>query len=620
MGCCRPKIVQSMVRRPPTSSLPESPGVYLFRDPHGAVLYVGKAKSIRKRLASYFVKDLLPRTKAMLEIADSVEWIVTDNEVAALMLEYSLVQDHQPRFNIRLRDDKSFPYLAITRYQDWPRAMVMRGKRRKGTQYFGPYAHASAIRQTLDLIIRTFPVRTCTDAKLRRHQINGSPCLLFHIERCAAPCIDAVTPEEYAVHVDGMARFLSGETDAIVKRLRSEMQSASDALEYEQGARIRDQLVAVERAMERQELVSQRKENFDLLAFEEDELEAVLVVLNVKQGRVTGRKVSVIDKVSEVSTSELVGVLLGQLYGEDTPPPVVLVQQFPDEVDVWKRWLAERRGSKVDLRQPQRGSKRSLMKTASVNAKEEFNRHRLKRRSDHNARARSLRSLQVHLQLEEPPLRIECYDVSTIQGRDTVGSMVVFEDSLPRKSDYRRFKIRSVAGQDDFAALEEMLRRRFIAYLSDQHLPVEERGKFSYPPSLVVIDGGLGHLGRAVSVLDELGIDIPVIGLAKKLELVYRSDQPDPLVIPRGEEALYLLQQIRDEAHRFAITYHRVLRRKRMVVSVLDAVPGIGPVRKKLLLRRFGSLRRLRDVDVDALAEVVPLSVATDLYDALHSE
>ncbi len=609
-----------MVLRPPSSSVPDSPGIYMFRDNHGAVLYVGKAKSIRKRLANYFAKDLPARTRVMIDGAASVEWIVTENEVAALMLEYSLAQEHQPRFNIRLRDDKSFPYLAITRYQDWPRAMVMRGKRRKGVQYFGPYAHAYAIRQTLDLLLRPFPIRTCTDAKFRRHESMGRPCLLFHIERCSAPCMGEIDAAGYTEHVDGLARFLDGDTDEITARLRAQMQAASDVQEYEQGARLRDQLAAVERAMERQELVSQRTDDFDLIAFQEDELEVVLVVLTVKRGRVTGRKVSVVDKVADVSSAELVGILLGQLYGSERPPPQVLVQQLPDEDEVRREWLRQRRGSGVSLRVPKKGSKKRLMETAAANAVQEFARHRLKRHTDHNARAKALRSLQEHLDLPEPPLRIECYDISTIQGRDTVGSMVVFEDALPRKSDYRRFKVRTVVGQDDFAAMEEVLRRRFLAYLASKDKPVDDRGKFAYPPSLVVIDGGLGQLGRAVAVLDELELDIPVIGLAKKLEQVYKPGSSTPIDIPRGEEALYLLQQVRDEAHRFAIAYHRNLRGKRMVDSILDAVPGVGLARKKLLLREYGSLKKLRLADVDDLTAVLPSRVAADLYAALHSE
>jgi excinuclease ABC subunit C len=606
-----------MVRRPPTSSIPDTPGVYSFHGADGAVLYVGKAKSLRKRLVTYFGADLPPRTRAMVEAADHVEWIVTDSEVAALMLEYTLIQKHRPRFNIRLRDDKSFPYLALTRSQEWPRVMVMRGKRRKGVQYFGPYAHAYAIRQTRDLLLRTFPVRSCTDAKFQRHRNLGRPCLLYDIERCCGPCVGAVTPEEYAAHVDGMAAFLAGDSEGILSRLRKEMMAEAEVQEYERAARLRDQIAAVERALARQELVSDRPETFDLVAIEEDELEAVLLVLNVTRGRVTGRSSTVIDRVEDVTPAEMVGIMLGQLYGSESPPPLVLVQQLPDEPEVWTEWLRMRRGAKVALRVPQRGTKRRLMETARANAREEFARHRLKRSSDHNARARALRSLQQHLDLPEAPLRIECYDISTIQGRDTVGSMVVFEDALPRKSDYRRFKVRTVQGQDDFASMEEVLRRRFTAYLAERDRPVAERAKFGYPPSLVVIDGGAGQLGRAVKVLDELGLDIPVVGLAKKLEEVYQPGRAHPLLIPRGAEALYLLQQVRDEAHRFAITYHRTLRSKRMIDSILDGVAGIGPERKRRLLRRFGSLKRLREASPDEIAEVVPPGVAAELHAAL---
>ena len=420
-----------MVRRP--TDIPDTPGAYLFRDSAGAVLYVGKAKSLRKRVANYFTTGLSPRTRSMVEAADSVEWIVTDSDVAAIMLEYSLIQKHRPRFNIRLKDDKSFPYLAITRNQEWPRASVMRGKRRKGTQYFGPYAQAYAIRQTLDLLIRTFPVRTCTDAKFGRHQAMGKPCLLFHIERCSGPCVGEVTPEEYQGHVDAMADFLDGNSDDIVERLGLEMLAAADAQEYEVAARRRDQMTAVERALARQEVVSKRKEDFDLIAIEADDLEAALVVLHIKKGRVVGRVATVVDRVEEVSEEQLIGVMLRQLYGDEPPPPRILVQQMPDEPETWQAWLALRRGSAVSLSVPQRGTKRRLMETAQVNAREVFSRHRLKRHRDHNSRAKALRSLQQHLSMDVPPLRIECYDISTIQGSDTVASMVVFEDGAPAK-------------------------------------------------------------------------------------------------------------------------------------------------------------------------------------------
>jgi excinuclease ABC subunit C len=608
-----------MERRPTASEIPDSPGAYLFRDRHGEVLYVGKAKSLHKRLPAYFGRDLPPRTRTMVDAADAVEWIVTDGEVAALMMEYNLIKEHRPRFNIRLRDDKSYPYLAITRGEEWPRATVMRGRRRGDTQYFGPYANAYAIRQTLDLLLRSFPVRTCSNSKFRRHEAQGRPCLLLHIERCSGPCVGEVESGDYAAHVDGLTAFFAGDSEAILVRLRVDMEAASEAMEYERAARLRDQVASVEKALARQEVATLRKEDFDLLAFEEDDLEAALVVLTVRRGRVIGRLATVVDKVEEVATPELVGRLLGEMYGAERPPPEVLVQALPDGAEVWGEWLAARRGGRVSLRVPQRGAKRRLLGTARANAAEVFARHRLQRHGDHNARARALRSLQDALGLAEPPLRIEAYDISTILGRDTVGSMVVMEDGLPRRNQYRHFRVRGVAGQDDLAAMEEVLRRRLTAYLREREQPVEERGRFAYPPSLILVDGGVGQVSRAVQVVGALGLTIPVAGLAKRMEEVYLPGGAEPLRIPRGEEALYLLQQVRDEAHRFAVAYHRTLRGRRMVGSVLDAVPGVGPARKKALLRRFGSLAKMREAGVGELSRLVPVGVAAAVHAALHA-
>ena len=607
-----------MLRRPPSAEIPDGPGVYLFRDEHGGVLYVGKAKSLRKRLANYFASDLEGKTAAMVDAAASVEWIVTPSEVAALMVEYSLVHEHQPRYNIRLKDDKSFPFLALTVNEEWPRAMVVRGKRRRGVRYFGPYVQAYAIRQTLDLMLRTFPIRTCTDAKFRRHENTGKPCLLFHIEKCAGPCVGEVEPDAYRELVDGMASFFAGDSAAVTDRLRDEMQSAADAREYEQAARIRDQLVSVDKAMQRQELVTERPEDFDVIAVADDELEAALVVLNIRKGRVTGRKTTIVDRVEDVDTARLIGILITGLYGEERPPREVLVQELPGDPELYAAWLRERRGSGVSLRVPKRGAKRRILETARANAEQEFSRHRLRRHSDHNARARALNDLQEALGLPRPPLRIECYDISTIQGTNTVASMVVFEDGLPKKSEYRRFKIRSVDGQDDFASMEEVIRRRLTAYLAERDLPVEERGRFAYPPSLIVIDGGIGQLGRAVDVIEQLGLDIPAVGLAKRLEEVFPAHSSEPIVIEKGRESLYLLQRVRDEAHRFAITYHRQLRGKRMIDSILDDVPGIGPGRKKKLVRHFGSVKKIRAASKEELAGVLPDRVALTLWESLH--
>ncbi len=608
-----------MFDRPKPSDIPAKPGAYMFRDKHGKVIYAGKAKSLRSRVSSYFGAGLHPRTQAMVDAARSVEWIITESEVAALMLEYSLIKKHRPRFNVKLVDDKSYPYLAITRSHEWPRALVVRGKKRKGNEYFGPYAHTYAIRKTLDQLLRTFPVRTCSNAMFERQSSQGRPCLLFHIEKCSGPCIGEVESGQYAEMVDGLADFLNGDTEEILDDLNERMWRASDEQSFEAAARYRDRVDDVRRAMLRQEVVTEKPEQFDLIAFHGDELESAFQVLNVRRGRVVGRRGSVVDRVEELSDAELMGRIIRQLYGDEDPPREVLVAVEPDEADLLTEWLRDRRGSSVDLRVPQRGAKRRLMETAAANAAEEFARHRLRRQRDHNARAKAMRSLQEELGLPEAPLRIEAYDISTLQGTNTVASMVVMEDATPRRSDYRRFKIRNVRGQDDFASMEETIRRRFKAYLREREKPVSEQGKFSYPPSLIVVDGGAGQLGRAVKALDELDIDIPAIGLAKKMEEIYLPGVPEPIRIARDADALYLLQQIRDEAHRFAITYHQQLRSKSMVDSVLDDVPGVGPKRKQSLIKQFGSLKKIRAATTEELAAVVPRAVADDLYAALHS-
>ena len=608
-----------MFERPKTSEIPDKPGAYLFRDRHGRVIYVGKAKSLRGRVSSYFGVGLHPRTQAMVDNAREVDWILTDSEVNALMLEYSLIKEHRPRFNVKLVDDKSYPFLAITRSHEWPRAMVIRGKKRKGNEYFGPYAHTYAIRKTLDQLLRTFPVRTCSNAMLERQKAQGRPCLLYHIEKCSGPCIDAVTPDDYEKLVGGLASFLSGDTEGVLGDLEASMWVAAEREEFELAARYRDRQEDVRRAMLRQEVVTEKAENFDLIAYHGDELETAFQVLNVRRGRVVGERSTIVDRVEELTDPELMARIIRELYGDAEPPREVLVSLMPDEADLLTEWLSGLGERMVDLRVPQRGSKRRLMETASINAAEAFGRHRLSRQKDHNARAKALRSLQEELGLTDPPLRIEAYDVATLQGTNTVASMVVLEDGLPRRNDYRRFKMRTVEGQDDFASMEETIRRRFTAYLAEKRKPVSDQGKFSYPPSLVVIDGGAGQLGRAVKVLDELELDVPVIGLAKKMEEVYLPGRPEPIRIPRDAEALYLLQQVRDEAHRFANTYHQQLRSKSMVDSILDEVPGVGPKRKKDLLRHFGSLKKMRAASEHDLGEVVPSQVASDLYAALHT-
>ena len=621
-----------VIERPPTGTIPDEPGSYQFKDAHGRVIYVGKASSLRHRLSSYFQRAdrLHPRTRQMVETAESVEWTIVRNEVEALMLEYSLIKQHRPRFNVRLRDDKSYPFLAVTTDEEWPRAMVTRGARRKGVRYFGPYAHAYAIRETLDLLLRSFPVRTCSPGKFRQHERIGRPCLLFHIEKCAGPCVGEVSADDYESMVNELCGFLGGDTDEVVARITGEMGDAAKALEFEKAARLRDRLESVERAIERQQMVAERGEDLDIIGVSDDELEASVQVFFVRRGRVVGRKGFVLDKVEELSDGALVGRVMESMYGDEPPtgvPKQVLVPTVPDDVALYEEWLAMLRGSKVAIRVPQRGDRRQLLETVTHNAREEFVRHRMRRASDHNTRSRALAELQDALQLPEAPLRIECYDMAHLQGTDYVGSMVVLEDGMPAKKEYRRFKV-NIDGNDDYAAMEEVLTRRLQAYLDERDQPIEERGekpgKFAYPPQLLVVDGGKGQLGVAERVVNELGLadEIPVAALAKRFEEVYVPGSSAPVRITRGSEALFMLQRIRDEAHRFANSFHRERRSKRMTTSSLDGIPGLGPARRDRLVKALGGVRAVKAADLESLQALsfLPDAVAQAVFDKFHSD
>jgi len=614
-----------VVQRPPAGTIPDAPGSYQFKDAHGRVIYVGKAKSLRSRLSNYFQTNLPVRTAQMVATAETVEWIQVGNDVEALLLENTLIKRYKPRFNIRLIDDKSYPFLAVTVADEWPRPMVMRGARKKGVRYFGPYGHAYAIRETLDLLLRTFPVRTCSDNKFTHHQRLGRPCLLFHIEKCSGPCVGEVDHQRYQRYVDELLQFLEGDTDDVVKRLQAEMREAADELEFERAARLRDRLATVNKAIERQQMVADRNEDIDVIGVADDELEAAVQVFHIRRGRVVGRKGFVMDKVEDLDVHELTGRILEGFY--DEPPRIgmpkqVLVPHDPDDLGLYQEWLSLERGSAVTIRVPRRGGKRTLQETVTKNAKEELVRHRLKRAQDHNSRAKALNELQDALGLPEPPLRIECYDMSHLQGTDYVGSMVVMEDGLPKKSEYRRFKIKSGQGNDDFRAMEEVLTRRLTAYLAERELPVSERGRFQYPPQLLLVDGGKGQLGVAVKVLTELGLDeeIPVASLAKRFEEVYVPGLADPVRIPRQSEALYMLQRLRDESHRFAITFHRELRGKRMTASALDGIPGLGETRKKRLTKELGGIKAVKEASLETLKDLswLPDPVAEAVHAKLH--
>ncbi|MBT4984866.1 MAG: excinuclease ABC subunit UvrC [Ilumatobacter sp.] len=637
------------MKRPPAGTIPEAPGSYQFKDRNGRVIYVGKASNLRQRLSNYFQnpRNMHARTAQMVRTAESVEWTIVANEVEALMLEYSLIKQHDPRFNVRLRDDKSYPFLAVTSSEQWPRAQVMRGRKRKDTRYFGPYAHAYAIRDTLDLLLRSFPVRTCTQSKFNEHERLGRPCLLFHIEKCSGPCVGEIDEMPYRQLVTELCQFLDGDTDEIVNRLDADMKQAATNLEFEQAARLRDRLEAVHKAISKQQMVADKNEDLDVIGIAEDELEASVQMFYIRKGRVVGRKGFILDKVEDLTPGGLINRILENLYGEEPilgVPKQVLVPYEADDRAVYEEWLELARGSKVQIRVPQRGDRVTLLETVTRNAKEEFTRHRMKRASDHNTRSRALTELQDALELPEAPLRIECYDMAHIQGTNYVGSMVVMEDGLPAKREYRRFKVNEVGsvvgGQsDDYAAMAEVVRRRLQAYLDERDRPVSERtgpdgegvegkerkpGKFAYPPQLLLVDGGKGQVSATYQVVQELGLadEIPVAGLAKRFEEIYVPGRSEPVELRRGSEALFMLQRIRDEAHRFANTFHRERRSKSMTVSALDDIAGMGEVRKKKLLKAMGGITKVKQASLEELQahSFLPDAVAEAIRAKFHSE
>ncbi|MBY8342710.1 excinuclease ABC subunit UvrC [Streptomyces spinosirectus] len=609
--------------RPRPGEIPDSPGVYRFRDEHRRVIYVGKAKSLRQRLANYFqdLTNLHPRTRTMVTTAASVEWTVVSTEVEALQLEYSWIKEFDPRFNVKYRDDKSYPYLAVTMNEEFPRVQVMRGHKRKGVRYFGPYSHAWAIRDTVDLLLRVFPVRTCSAGVFKNAARTGRPCLLGYIGKCSAPCVGRVSEDEHRELADEFCDFMAGRTGTYIRRLEQRMTEAAENMEYERAARLRDDIGALKKAMEKNAVVLADATDADLIAVAEDELEAAVQIFHVRGGRVRGQRGWVTDKVEEITTGALVEHALQQLYGEekgDSVPKEVLVPALPDPVEPVQQWLADRRGANVSLRIPQRGDKKALMETVERNAQQALALHKTKRASDLTTRSRALEEIAEALDLDSAPLRIECYDISHLQGDDVVASMVVFEDGLQRKSEYRRFQIKGFEGQDDVRSMHEVITRRFRRYLAEKEKTgewadgedalTEEDGrpkKFAYPPQLVVVDGGRPQVAAAKKALDGLGIDdVAVCGLAKRLEEVWLPDDEDPVVLPRTSEGLYLLQRVRDEAHRFAITYQRTKRAKRFRSSPLDDVPGLGDTRRQALLKHFGSLKKLRSATIDQICEV----------------
>ena len=612
-----------MIKQPEQGSIPTKPGSYQFFDGHGNIIYVGKAKNLRSRVNSYFgnKKTMAVRTQRMMEEATHLEWIQVRNELEALMLEFTLIKEHKPRFNVDLKDNKSYPYLSVTVNEKWPRPTITRGERKRGVRYFGPYGNVKAIRETLDLLIKSFPLRTCSNVKFNEHEKMGKPCLLFHIDKCSGPCVEKITEKEYNNLVSDLLGFLDGNSKKIVDDLRNEMSIFSEKQEFENAGRARDKILNIERVLERQQMVLKETENIDIFGFFGDEIEASVQVFYVRHGRVVGRKGFIVDRIAGIKNSELVRHLLVDHYASDPPrgvPSQILAEVSPVDIQLLETWLTIERNSAVEIRVPKRGEKKSLLETVISNANEEFIRHRLKRATDHNSRSKALNELQTALGMGTAPLRIECYDMSHLQGTDYVGSMVVMEDGLLKKSDYRRFRINSFDGNDDYAAMKEVISRRLAAYLKESKETVEGgTKKFAYPPQLLLVDGGKGQLSVAEAAVSEVGLSdlIFVASLAKQFEEVFVTGQREPVVIPRNSEALYMLQRLRDESHRFAVEYHRKLRGKRMTESVLDGIPGLGEKRKNRLLEEYGSLKRVKESTLKELNEIkwLPEKVASEV-------
>lgn len=693
--------------RPAPGTIPTTPGVYKFRDEYGQVIYVGKAINLRSRLSNYFqdLSVLHPRTRQMVTTAASVEWTVVGSEVEALQLEYTWIKKFDPKFNVKYRDDKTYPVLAVSVREDVPRAFFYRGPQRKGIRYFGPYSHAWAVRETLDLAVRVFPMRTCSKGVYHRHEQLGRPCLLGYIDKCAAPCVGRISLEDHREIVDGFVSFMSGHVDPVVREITAKMNTAAEELDFENAARYRDDLEAIRKITQQQAVVLGDGTDADFIAVAADELEASIQLFHVRSGRIRGQRGWVVELVdnSDSAMNDLVANFLVSFYSdaveqekstrasedahrmgqeaagtaaglanqrrgvdryshsEQAPmgtdarlatrgadmvvPKEVLIYDFEGKTSQLEQALSAIRGAQLSVRSPQRGDKKTLAETVYKNAVEALRQHKLKRVGDLTTRSQALKEIQEALDMDEAPLRIECTDISHIQGTDVVASLVVFEDGLPKKSDYRRYKIKEAAGDghsNDVASIAEVTRRRFARYQEDKLAVPEssideestfddeqgegnpaEKKRFAYPPQLFIVDGGQPQVNGAAEVLDELGVnDVVLIGIAKRLEEIWLPGEEDPLIFPRNSQALYLFQHIRDEAHRFAITFHRQQRSKRMRQSELDSVKGLGPSRRTALVKHFGSVKKLKEASVEEIQQVKGFGagLATDVYAALHPE
>ena len=594
------------------NNLPSDPGVYRFFDKDEKVIYVGKAKNIKNRLSTYFGNNLQIKTRRMVNTAVRVDWTLVKTEVEALQLEFTWIKQYNPDFNVQFKDDKSYPHLAIDLKSEFPRLFISRSKKIPGVRYFGPYSHAWALRSTFETLIKIYPVRTCSESNFASAVRSKRQCLLGDIGKCAAPCVNWVTQEEHKKLANDLVNFLEKSPEEISVRIEKEMLEASQAQEYEKAGKLRDQLEAINKAYESTDRFLNENIDADVLAIHEEITHASLSQFNIVAGRITGSRSWVIDRANLLEDESIISAMLGKIYAESKPPPEVLVDQLPQDSDLLQQWLTEQRGKSVNLIQPARGEKLDLVQTVKRNANQALIQYLSKRANDAAVSGTALAEIAEQLELAELPLRIECFDISNIQGTSMVASMVVFEDGQPKKSDYRRFSIDDDAGFDDTRAMHHVITRRFKRYLDEKDIDVAEataqggsRPKFAYPPQLVVVDGGKPQVNAAAKALRELGItDIALCGLAKRLEEVWLPNNSEPIIFPRHSEALYLLQKVRDEAHRFAINFHRSKRSKVMLESLLDQISGLGEVRRKSLLTHFGSVTALKSATLSELSAV----------------
>ena len=612
------------------TNLPSDPGVYRFFDKDEKVIYVGKAKNIKNRLNSYFGNNLQIKTRRMVNTAVRVDWTLVKTEVEALQLEFTWIKQYNPDFNVQFKDDKSYPYLAIDLKSEFPRLFISRSKKIPGVRYFGPYSHAWALRSTFETLIKIYPVRTCSESNFASAVRTKRQCLLGDIGKCAAPCVNWVTQDEHKKLATDLVSFLEKSPEEISVRIEKEMQEASQAQEYEKAAKLRDQLEAINKAYESTDRFLNENIDADVLAIHEEITHASLSQFNIVAGRITGSRSWVIDRANLLEDESIISAMLGKIYADSKPPPEVIVDQLPQDSELLEHWLTEQRGKSVSLIQPARGEKYEIVQTVKRNANQALIQYLSKRANDAAVSGSALAEIAEQLELAELPLRIECFDISNIQGTSMVASMVVFEDGQPKKSDYRRFSIDDDAGFDDTRAMHHVITRRFKRYLEEKDIDVAEataqggsRPKFAYPPQLVVVDGGKPQVNAAAKALRELGItDVALCGLAKRLEEIWLPNNSEPIIFPRHSEALYLLQKIRDEAHRFAINFHRSKRSKVMLESLLDQISGLGEVRRKSLLAHFGSVTALKSATLLELSAVPGIGekIAQTIIDQIKSQ